>query len=85
MTYSEDESLLNSDSDGDRVALTPILDTSATVIISDESEEETDNKNNTANPKAFSDKDNKWIKLKEDRKSSDMEEEEESEESELVW
>lgn len=85
MTYSEDESLLNSDNDGDKVSLSPILDTSATVIISDESEEEIDQKDNAPNPKAFSDKDNKWIKLKEDEGSNDMEEEEESEESELVW
>ena len=84
MTYSEDESLLNSDNDGDKVSLSPILDTSATVIISDESEEEIDQKDNAPNPKAFSDKDNKWIKLKEDEGSNDMEEEEESEESELV-
>lgn len=84
MTYSEDESLLNSDNDGDKVSLSPILDTSATVIISDESEEETNQKDNAPNPKAFSDKDNKWIKLKEDEGSNDMEEEEESEESELV-
>lgn len=88
MSHHEDEDLLNSDSDKDMQFRSFFDDNSVTAIISDGSDEEenveNENEENdkpSQKPKAFSDKDNKWLKLK--KSDEDMEEEEdENEESE---
>ena len=94
MPYSEDEDLLNSDSDEEKQMKSPFSDNSVTAIFSsdgsenegeeDESEgEEMENQK----VKAFSDKDNKWLKLKknDDDEMEEEEEEDEDEEEEKVF
>lgn len=93
MTYSEDEDLLNSNEGSENLVATPIGDNSVTAIVSEESDspemEEEDNESavpSNENAKAFSDKDNKWLKLKKNALESDEEEEneEESEEEKVL-
>lgn len=93
MSLSEDEGLLNSDSEGMTEEKSLQKDNSITAIISDESEissndnaEHEENQSMTKGAKAFSDKDNSWIRLKKDTKDGEEEEEEsEMEEEEKVW
>ena len=87
MTISEDESLLNSSSDEENIVKSPFSDNSVTAIISDESsenevenEEEDEEEKISQKPRAFTDKENKGIKLKGD--DNDMEEEDDMEEDE---
>lgn len=93
MTYSEDEDLLNSNEGSENSVATPIGDNSVTAIVSEESDspemEEEDDESAvppSENAKAFSDKDNKWLKLKKNALESDEEEEseEESEEEKVL-
>ena len=93
MSLSEDECLLNSDSDGMSEENNAQKDYSVTAIISDDSEisgndnaEKEENQTMTKKAKAFSDKDNAWIRLKQSGKDEEDEEEEsEMEEEEKVW
>lgn len=87
MSLSDDEALLNSDEMMENEEVEDFRDNSVTAIISDDSEEmeeedEEDEEEDVpqGNAKAFSDKDNKWLKLKKNALESDEDEEEEEEE-----
>ena len=89
MSLSEDEALLNSDDLPEYEGNAMANENSVTAIISEdseemevESEEEEDEKVPQGNAKAFSDKDNKWLKLKKSALDSDDDEEEDEEEEE---
>lgn len=82
--HSEDEDLLNSDVEEQNESTEPYRDNSVTVIVSDETDDEKEKEDVPSKPKSFSDKDNKWIKLKEEGDSDHMEEEEMSDEEEHV-
>lgn len=93
MTLSEDEGLLNSDNEDVIQEKSPHSDNSVTAIVSDDSssseKQDSDNaedESTSKKAKAFSDKDNSWLRLKKDgdnSEGSDMEEEESVEEK--VW
>ncbi len=87
MTFSEDEDLLNSDEGSEKEEKSLEKENSITAIISDGSsesemsvEEEEDDEIAQGNARAFSDKDNQWIKLKKNMDDSEEEEEGDSEE-----
>ena len=82
--HSEDADLLSSDVEQHNEADVPYRENSVTVIVSDDSEEEDEKKETASKPKSFTDKDNKWLKLKEEGGSDNMEEEEMSGEEEQV-
>lgn len=81
---SEDADLLNSDVEEHNESDVPYRESSVTVIVSDDTEEEGGKEAATSKPKSFSDKDNKWLKLKEEGDSDMMDEEELSDEEEQV-
>lgn len=71
MTFSEDEDLLNSNEGIENEEKSLGTENSVTAIVSDDSsesdmstEEKEDDEISQENVKAFSDKDNQWIKLK---------------------
>ena len=87
MTFSEDEDLLNSDEGSEKEEKSLEKENSVTAIISDGSsesemsvEEEEDEEIAQGNARAFSDKDNQWIKLKKNMDDSEEGEEGDSEE-----
>ena len=89
MSFSEDEALLNSDDLPEYEGNSTMNENSVTAIISDDSDEMDvedevgeDEEATQENVKAFSDKDNKWLKLKKNALDSDEEEEKEEEEEE---
>ena len=95
MSYNEDEDLLNSDLEEGNPELSPFSENSVTAIISDSSSDENEEKEevdeetpSSRKPKAFTDKDNEWIKLKnsneEEEEDDGMEEESEEEEKVLL-